>query len=105
MLSCSNGGILIARHNKIHDKIIHLARQDFYPNYIRIKPLIHHGCSRYEGGAHHVSSITETRVGMLIRGIWVIQKDSIIDVIFSDVDTETYVKERMYTLFTRLKNE
>ena len=40
-LSFSNRGLVIARNNGIRDNIIHLARQDFSPHFIRVKPLIH----------------------------------------------------------------
>ena len=43
----------------------------------------------------HWRNIPETCSGVLIRGLWEIQMDSIIDVIFVDADTDTYVKEGM----------
>ena len=38
---------------------------------------------------------------MLIRGLWEIQKDAIVDVRFVDADAETYVKEGMGTILPR----
>ena len=38
---------------------------------------------------------------MLIRGLWKIQTDAIIDSRFRDSDAEIYVKEAIYTLLPR----
>ena len=46
----SNIGLIIAHHNEICDKIIHLTRQAFYPNCARVEPLTHEGSSISEGG-------------------------------------------------------
>ena len=35
------------------------------------------------------------------RGLWEIQTEAIIDVIFIDADTETYAKYGIYTIFPR----
>ena len=42
-LSCSSGGLVIARHNKSRDEILYLARCAFTPASVRTKPLIHQG--------------------------------------------------------------
>ena len=47
---------------------------------------------------YHVSRIPETRGGMLIQGLWEIQKEAIIDVKFGDADRETCKNEVMNTL-------
>ena len=65
------------------------------------KPLIHQGRSRSEGGRYHRRIITETQGDVLIRGLWEIQTDDIIDVRLKDSDADTYVKEGMDTLFPR----
>ena len=49
-LSCSNGGLIITRHDETIDKIIHLSRQAFSHKCIFGEPLIHQGRSRLEGG-------------------------------------------------------
>ena len=41
MLIFPNGGLDIARHNKICDNIIHLTKQDFDPNCVRRKTITH----------------------------------------------------------------
>ena len=40
MLSCSNGGLIIVRHNEIRPDIIHHARQAFSPNCVHFRTLI-----------------------------------------------------------------
>ena len=97
----SNGGLVISRYYKIRDKIIHLYRQSFSHNCVWKKPLIHQGRSRSEGGRYHRRIITETQGDVLIRGLWEIQTDDIIDVRFIDSDADTYVKEGMDTLLLR----
>ena len=49
----------------------------------------------------HRSIIPETQVDMLIRGLWKIQTDAIIDSRFRYSDVEIYVKEAIYTLLPR----
>ena len=49
----------------------------------------------------HRRIILETRGDMLIRGLWKIQTDAIIDSRFRYSDVEIYVKEAIYTLLTR----
>ena len=48
-----------------------------------------------------MSSIPETQGDVLIRGLWEIQTDAIIDVRFRYSDAETYVKEGTDTIFPR----
>ena len=49
----------------------------------------------------HRRIILETRGDMLIRGLWKIQTDAIIDSRFRYSDVEIYVKEAIYTLLPR----
>ena len=101
VLRCSNGGLIIARHNKIRDEIVHLPRKDFYPHCVRGKPLTHQGRSISEGDMCHGRIILETRGNVLIRGLWDIQTDAIIDIRFRYSDAETYVKEVIDQIFPR----
>ena len=50
-------------------------------------------------GVRRSRFIPETRGGVLTRGVWGIQTDDIIDIIFGDADADTYVKAVMDTLF------
>ena len=88
-LSCPNGGLVIARHNEIHDEIIHLARQNFSPNCARGEHLIHLGRSISEEEVHHGGSVPETRVDVSIWGLWESQTEAIIDVRFRNADTDS----------------
>ena len=45
-LSCSIGGLIIACHNKIRDKLLYLSRRAFTSAYVRNKPLIRQGHTR-----------------------------------------------------------
>ena len=47
-LICSIGGLVIACHNKIHNKILNLSQRAFTPASLRAKPLIHQGRTRLE---------------------------------------------------------
>ena len=44
-LSCGTGGLVIAHHTKIHDKLLYLSLQAFTPTSVRAKHLIHQGCT------------------------------------------------------------
>ena len=88
-LSCSNGGLFIARHNGICDEIIHLARQAFSPNCVRSEDLIRQVRNRSDGKVRHGGSIPETQGGVSIWGLWEIQTEAIIYVMFRDACAET----------------
>ena len=47
-LSCSTGSLVIARHNKICDKLLYLAQRAFAPASVRAEPLIGQGHTRSE---------------------------------------------------------
>ena len=47
----------------------------------------------------------ETRGDFIIRGLWEIQTDAIINVIFGDSDTDTYKKEATGKLLARWEKE
>ena len=53
------------------------------------------------GGGYHRRRIPETQGDVLIRGLWEIHTDAIIDVRFRDSDMDNYVKEGMHTLLPR----
>ena len=93
--SCSNRGLVIARHNEICYKIIHLDRQALSPVSVCDGPLIRQGLSRSEEYVCHSMRFPETRVDVLIRGLNDSHMEAIIGVRFGDSDTETYKKEGM----------
>ena len=94
-ISCSNRGLVIARHNEICDKIIHLDIQALSPVSVCDGPLIRQGLSRSEVYVCHSMRFPETRVDVLIRGLNDSHMEAIIGVRFGDSDTETYKKEGM----------
>ena len=97
----SKGGLVIAYHNEIHNKIIQRTRQAFYPYCVCGELFIQQVHSISWGGVLHLRIIPETQGNVLIRVLWEIQTDSIIDVKFGDADAETYVKKGMDTLLPR----
>ena len=54
-----------------------------------------------KGEVRHGRIIPETWGDVLIKGLWEIHTDAIIDIRFGDADGEIYVKEGMDTIFTR----
>ena len=44
-LSCSTGGLVIAHHNKIRDKLLYLSLRAFTSSSILAEPIIHQGCT------------------------------------------------------------
>ena len=95
MLIWPNGRLVITRHNKIHDIIIHLTKQNFYHNDVCGETLIHQGRSRSEEEVRHIGSVPETRGGVSIRGISEIMMEEIIDVRFGDDDAYSWRPVRM----------
>ena len=98
-LSCSNGGLFIARHNGIRDEIIHLARQAFSPNCVRSEDLIRQGRSRSDGKVRHGGSIPETQGGVSIWGLWESQTEAIVYVSFRDSCADTWKSEGLDKIF------
>ena len=90
-LSCSIGGLVIARHNKIREKLLYLYRCAFTSAYVCVEPLMHQGRTRSEleicqGSDKH----QDTRGDVMIRGLWDRQVDAIIDFKISNADVDMY---------------
>ena len=65
-----NRVLVIACHSKVRDNILYLTWQALPYNYVRSEPLIHQVRSRSEGGVSHGSGGLETRVDVLVLGLW-----------------------------------
>ena len=69
-LSCSTGGIFIARHNKIRDKLLYLSQRAFTSAYVRAERLIRQGRTRSEQEICQGSDMDkEMRGGVMVRGL------------------------------------
>ena len=104
-LSCSIGGLAIACHNEIRDGLLYLSQRAFTSAYVRVKPLIHQGHNRSklkirQGSDKH----KDTRVDVVIRGLWDRQVKAIMDVKLGDADADTYKYEPMKSLLDRWEN-
>ena len=98
-LSCSKVGLIIARYNKVHEKLLYPARQDFVSELVRTEPLIHQVPTRPERGVHQVSDKDkESRGDLMIQGLWYRQADTIIDVKLGNSDADSYKHEPMMAL-------
>ena len=97
---CPNGGLVITRQNKIHDNIIHLAKQAFSPNCEHGKTLIHQGRSRSEEEVRHIGSVPKTRGDVSIWGLLESMMEAIIDVRFGDDDAYSWKPVRMDKLLS-----
>ena len=101
-LSCSIGGLVIARHNEIHDKLFYLSRHVFTSAYIHAEPLIHQGRTRSEQEMCHGSDKDKEIQGdVMIQGLWNRQVNAIIDVNLGDTDADTYKYNPMTALLAR----
>ena len=87
VMSCPNGGLLIKRHNKICDMIIHLAKQYLPPNCVSGENLIHQGRRRSDKELCHRGSVPQTRGDVSTRGLTERHMEEIIDVRFGDDDS------------------
>ena len=83
-ISCSDRGLIITRHKKVHDELLCLAWRAFPYQCVRGKPLIHQGRSRSDEEIRQGRDRLETIDDALIWGLWESQTDSIIDVRFGD---------------------
>ena len=90
------------RHNKIRDEILDLSRSAFTSAYVRVKLLIHQGCTRSEleirqGNDKH----KDTRGDVIIRCLLDLQINAVIDVKLGDADADTYKYDPMASLLAR----
>ena len=70
-LSCSIGGLIITRHNKIREKLLFLSRSVFTSAYVRTKPLIRQGHTRSDQEIRQGSyKHKDTQGGVNIQGLW-----------------------------------
>ena len=102
VLSCSIGGLVIARHKKIRDEILYLSRRAFTSAYVHDEPLIHQGHTRSEQEICQGSDKDkETRGDLMILGLWDHQVDAIIDVNIGESDADTYKYDPMTALISK----
>ena len=104
-LSYSIGGLVIACHNEICDKLLYISQRAFTSAPVRAKPLIHQGRKISEieirqGSYKH----KDTRGDVMVRGLWDRQVDATIDVKIGDDDADTYKYEPMTALLARWEN-
>ena len=104
-LSCSNGGLVTIRHNKVCDNILYLTRQALPSHCVHGKNFIHQGHSILEEEVCHGRGVLETIWDVLIWGLWGIQTDAIIDIRFQDSGADTYKHEPMEILMTLWENQ
>ena len=69
-LRCITGGLVIARHNEVCDKILYLSHRSFNSESVHVEPLIHQGHTRSERETHQGSDKDkETRGDVTILGL------------------------------------
>ena len=89
-LSCSIGGLVIACHNKICDKLLYIPWPAFTSAYVRAEPPIHQGHTRSDQEMRQGSDKDkETQGGIMIWGLWDCQVKAIIDIKLGDSDGDT----------------
>ena len=77
--SCSIGGLVIARHNEIRDKLLYQFRCAFTSEYVHAKSIIHQGRTRSDQEIRQGSvKDKETRGDVMFRGLWYRQVNAII---------------------------
>ena len=91
-LRLPNGGLFIARHIEICNKIIQLEEQAFSPNFIHREPSIHLGRSLSEEDLRHGSE-SPRNTGWCVK--WESYTEAMIDVRFRDAGAETWKPVRM----------
>ena len=86
-LTCKKGGLIIQRHNDLRDELIYLFKL-FTPNsYVKKEPYIH-------GSRIDLSNVDDINLheqgDIQVRNIWENQKDCIIDVRITHLDSKSY---------------
>ena len=109
-LSCSKGGLVIARHNKVCDELLYLSGRALTSESVCAEPLTHQVRTISERNIRQGSEkYKETRGYLTIQGLWYQQDDTIIDVRLGNADADSYKYEPMAALRawreTRKKNK
>ena len=98
-LSCSKGGMVIARHNEVRDEIIYLAQRAFNSESVHVELLILQGHNRSERGVcQGINKYNETRGDAMIQGLLDRQAEAIIDIKIGDADAYSYKYDPMAAL-------
>ena len=101
-LICNIGGLVIARHNKIREKLLYLSQLDVSSASVRAKILIHQGRTRSKQEIRQGSDKDKKTWGdVMIQVLWDRQFDAIIDVKVGDDDADTYKYKPMIALLAR----
>ena len=101
-LSCSIVGLIIARHNKIRDKLLYLSRLAFTPAPVCTKPLIHQGRTRSEQEICKGSEKSQDTQGdVMVCSLWDHQVITILEVNLGYADADTYKYEPMTSHLSR----
>jgi hypothetical protein len=85
--SFAKGGLVISRHNKLHDKLCDMASRAFQPSAVRDEPKIHKWRPVQAGQPCRPMAESEDRVDILIRGLWESGTDCKLNVRATDTDT------------------
>jgi hypothetical protein len=88
-LSCHVAGLPNQRHNEVRDELGDLAARAFVPTSIRSEPKIHTSYNRTATSAQD----SNERGDLLIRGLWSLGTDCILDVRVSDIDAKSYLSQ------------
>ena len=99
-LSCIKVGL-------VHEKLLYLAWKSFPSSAVQGEPILHHGRSRSEREIIQGSVNVETRGDVLIRYLWGIYTNAIINVKLRNAHTDTHRFGTMVTLLAwwdKMKN-
>ena len=79
--SCSKGILIITCHNKVRNELLYLSQLAFNSASVHSKHLIHQGRTRPEMEIFQgIYNYKETRVDIMIRDLWDIQVENMINV-------------------------
>ena len=101
-LICRIGGLVIARHNQIRDRILYIPQRAYTSASVCAEHLIHRGRTKSEqeisqGSDKH----KDTKGEVMIHGLWDRQVYAIIDAKLGDADADTYNYEPTTSLLAR----
>ena len=90
-ISWFKGVLFIESHNKVREKLLHLARQALSSAWVRADPLTHKGRTRSDRDIRQGSDKDkETRGDVMIQGLWYQQAEAIISVKTGSAGADSY---------------
>jgi hypothetical protein len=101
--SCEKCGLIIIRHNEVHNELCDMASKAFTPSAVHNEPKINLCCATKEGTCKP-HTITEYRGNVLIHGSWEQCTDCILYIRVTYTDAKTYTDNEPHMVLEAADN-